>query len=121
MTNYLARLALLSLCISPTFADGAFVAPRVSGVPGGVVTFKLDGPADRLPTVVYDGPSAVVEEEVVDIIEGPDSYPAPQAHPGSFEEPAWQSGESDLDVTHLGTPPCYGPPPAPSQPWRSSS
>jgi murein DD-endopeptidase MepM/ murein hydrolase activator NlpD len=63
MTNYLARLALLCLCISPAFADGAFVAPRVSGVPGGVVTFKVAGPADRPPTVVYDGRPAMVVRE----------------------------------------------------------
>jgi len=73
------------------------------------------------PTIVYDGPAVVVDEEVVDVVEGPDSYAAASARPGAFEERTWQSGESDADSTHFSTPPGYGPPPAPSQPWRSSS
>jgi biotin carboxyl carrier protein len=65
MTNYLARIALLAvLCTAPAFADGAFVAPRVSTVPGGVVTFKLAGPPDRLPTVTFNGrPVMVVRQQ----------------------------------------------------------
>ena len=79
-------------------------------------------PVPDQPTVVYDGPAAVVEEEVVEVVEGPDSFaPQPVAPPGAFEERRWQPGESDADSTHVGTPPGYGPPPAPSQPWRSSS
>jgi murein DD-endopeptidase MepM/ murein hydrolase activator NlpD len=64
MTNYLARIALLGvLCAMPVFA-GAFVAPRGSAVPGGVVTFKLAGPPDRLPTVVFnDRPVMVVRQQ----------------------------------------------------------
>jgi hypothetical protein len=52
-----------------------------------------------------------VDEAVVDVVEGP----------GSFQERGWQPGGSDADVTHIGTPPGYGPPPAPSQPWRTNS
>ena len=65
MPNYLARFALLGmLCAAPTFAEGAFVAPRVSGVPGGVVTFKLPGSPDRLPTVAFNGrPVMVVRQQ----------------------------------------------------------
>lgn len=68
-------------------------------------------PVPDQPTVVFDGPAVVVDEEVVDVVEGP----------GSFEERAWPGGEFEADRTHVGTPPGYGPPPAPSQPWRSSS
>jgi murein DD-endopeptidase MepM/ murein hydrolase activator NlpD len=65
MTNYLARCALLAvICAAPAFANGAFVAPRVSSVPGGVVTFKLAGPAERPPTVSFgDRPVMVVREQ----------------------------------------------------------
>ncbi len=65
MSNYLARFALLGvLCTAPAFADSAFVAPRVSTVPGGVVTFKLPGPADRLPTAAFNGrPVMVVRQQ----------------------------------------------------------
>jgi len=78
-------------------------------------------PVPDQPTVVYDGPAAVVEEEVVEVVEGPESFAPQPARPGAFEERGWQSGVSDADSTHIGTPPGYGPPPAPSQPWRSSS
>jgi hypothetical protein len=102
-------------------------------------------PVPDQPTVVYDGPAVVVEEEVVDFVdavdavdavdvfggldavggpgavEGPGAFAARSARPGSFEERAWPAGESEADRTHVGTPPGYGPPPAPSQPWRSSS
>jgi biotin carboxyl carrier protein len=54
MTNYLARLVLLAVLCTPAFAGVVFVAPRVSAVPGGVVTFKLPGPPDRAPTVVFN-------------------------------------------------------------------
>ena len=60
MTNYLARLVLLGmLCAAPAFA-GTFIAPRVSAVPGGVVTFKIPGPPDRAPTVVFNGRQVLV-------------------------------------------------------------
>ena len=83
-----------------------------------VVVFQ---PVPDQPTVVYDGPAAVVDEEVVDVVEGPDSFAPQPVRPGGFEERTWQPGGSDADRTHVGTPPGYGPPPAPSQPWRSSS
>ena len=78
-------------------------------------------PVADQPTVVYDGLAVVVDEEVVDIVEGPDSFAEPAPRPGAFQERTWQSGGSDLDSTHIGAPPGYGPPPAPSQPWRTSS
>ena len=54
MTNYLARLVLLGLLgVGPAVA-GTFIAPRVSAVPGGVVTFRIPGPPDRAPTVVFN-------------------------------------------------------------------
>jgi murein DD-endopeptidase MepM/ murein hydrolase activator NlpD len=59
MTNYLARLVLGLLCTAPAFAD-AFIAPRVSVVPGGVVTFLLPGTPDRLPTVAFNGRPVLV-------------------------------------------------------------
>jgi len=60
MPNYLARLVLLgTLCTAPAFA-GAFIAPRVSAVPGGVVTFRIPGPPDRVPTVVFNGRQVLV-------------------------------------------------------------
>jgi murein DD-endopeptidase MepM/ murein hydrolase activator NlpD len=61
MTNYLARLALLSaLCAAPALGAGEFIAPRVNVVPGGVATFKLPGAADRLPTVTFNGKPVMV-------------------------------------------------------------
>jgi len=54
MTNFMARLAALLLLAAPAFAADAFVSPRVSAVPGGVVTFKLAGPPDQMPTVVFN-------------------------------------------------------------------
>lgn len=65
MTNYLARIALLAmLSAAPAIADVGFVAPRVSGVPGGVVTFKVQGPADHPPSAAFDGrPVMVVRQQ----------------------------------------------------------
>jgi murein DD-endopeptidase MepM/ murein hydrolase activator NlpD len=65
MPNYLARLAVLAaLCAAPAFGAEAFVAPRVAGVPGGVVTFKLAGAADRLPTAAFNSrPVMVVRQQ----------------------------------------------------------
>jgi len=61
MTNYLARLALLGmLCTAPAFAADTFIAPRVSVVPGGVVTFKLAGAPDQLPAVTFNGRPVMV-------------------------------------------------------------
>jgi murein DD-endopeptidase MepM/ murein hydrolase activator NlpD len=48
---------------APVFAASAFVAPRVSAVPGGVVTFKLPGAEDAKPVVKHDGrPIMVVRQ-----------------------------------------------------------
>jgi murein DD-endopeptidase MepM/ murein hydrolase activator NlpD len=64
MTNYLARLTLAFALLSPAaFAAGAFIAPRVSAVPGGVVTFKLAGAPDKPPTVVFDGKPVMVARQ----------------------------------------------------------
>jgi len=64
MTNFLGR-ALLFVCVStaPTFA-GAFIAPRVAAVPGGVVTFKLAGGVDERPVVTYEGKPVLVARAV---------------------------------------------------------
>jgi biotin carboxyl carrier protein len=91
MTNYLARLALLGILFAtPVLAGGAFVAPRVSSVPGGVVTFKLAGPPDRLPTAAFNGrPVMVVRQQ--------DSWLAILGLGLSIEP-----GEYHLDVLELG-------------------
>ena len=61
MTNYLARFALAALwCAVPALGAETFIAPRVSVVPGGVVTFKLAGAPDRLPTVAFNGRPVMV-------------------------------------------------------------
>ena len=61
MTNYLARLGLaVALCAAPAFGAGAFIAPRVAAVPGGVATFRLPGSADQIPTVTFSGRPVMV-------------------------------------------------------------
>jgi murein DD-endopeptidase MepM/ murein hydrolase activator NlpD len=54
MSNYLARLAMLlaSSCV-PAYGAGELVVPRVAAVPGGVITFRLPGAADRLPIAKF--------------------------------------------------------------------
>jgi murein DD-endopeptidase MepM/ murein hydrolase activator NlpD len=60
MTNYLARAVLVcAMCVAPAFGE-TFIAPRVSTVPGGVATFELPGPPDRLPTVAFNGRPVMV-------------------------------------------------------------
>ena len=60
MTSFLGR-ALLLVCLSTAAAfAGAFVAPRVAAVPGGVVTFKLAGGAEQRPLVTYDSKPVLV-------------------------------------------------------------
>ena len=61
MTNYFARLGLaMVLCAAPAVGAGAFIAPRVAAVPGGVATFKLPGSADQVPTVTFSGRPVMV-------------------------------------------------------------
>jgi len=61
MTNYLARLGLaLALCTAPAFGGGAFIAPRVAAVPGGVATFKLPGSAEQVPAATISGRPVMV-------------------------------------------------------------
>lgn len=51
--------ALACVAMSPSFA-GTLLLPRNSAVPGGVLTFKVDAPADRAPVVTFDGSRAMV-------------------------------------------------------------
>ena len=61
MANYLARLALvLAMGSAQAVAADAFIAPHVSAVPGGVVTFKLPGAPERLPVVAFGGKPVMV-------------------------------------------------------------
>lgn len=56
-------VCLLAWVAAPVFATDAFVPPRVSAVPGGVVTFKLPGTADAKPVVRHEGrPIMVVRQ-----------------------------------------------------------
>jgi len=59
MTKFAAWLAALLIC-APVFASDAFIAPRVSAVPGGIVTFKLAGAPDQLPVVTFSGRPVMV-------------------------------------------------------------
>jgi murein DD-endopeptidase MepM/ murein hydrolase activator NlpD len=64
MANYLALWALAAaLCAAPTSGAGAFIAPRVAAVPGGVATFKLPGPADQIPTVTFNDRPVMVARQ----------------------------------------------------------
>lgn len=66
MPDYLVRLALVAVAMgaAPVPGADAFIAPRVATVPGGVATFKLAYPPDRLPTVVFNGrPVMVVRQQ----------------------------------------------------------
>jgi murein DD-endopeptidase MepM/ murein hydrolase activator NlpD len=91
MTNYLARFVLLWVsCAAPALAGAAFVAPRVSTVPGGVVTVRLQGSPDRLPTAAFEGRPVMVVRQ-------PDSWLAIVGI-GLSAEP----GEYHLDVREPG-------------------
>jgi Peptidase family M23/Peptidase family M23 N-terminal domain len=58
------RTKVIGLCVvaclvaTPSFAG--LLLPRNSAVPGGVLTFQIDGPADRAPVVTFDGNRAMV-------------------------------------------------------------
>jgi len=59
MNNPLARLCALLLFAAPAvYAD--FTTPRVSAVPGGVVTFKIPGGEDARPVVKHGGRPVMV-------------------------------------------------------------
>jgi murein DD-endopeptidase MepM/ murein hydrolase activator NlpD len=63
MNRTLASLAAGLLLLPAAFASG-FIAPRSTGVPGGVVTFELPGAADARPIVKHEGrPVMVVRQE----------------------------------------------------------
>jgi murein DD-endopeptidase MepM/ murein hydrolase activator NlpD len=51
--------ACFALLATPSFG-GAFVAPRVSAVPGGVVTFRIPGAPDEMPVVKHAGRTIMV-------------------------------------------------------------
>jgi murein DD-endopeptidase MepM/ murein hydrolase activator NlpD len=59
MNSLLTRLCVLLLLAPAAFA-ATFVAPRVSAVPGGVVTFKIPGTADEKPAVKHGERQAMV-------------------------------------------------------------
>jgi len=95
MTNNLARLALVAmLCAAPAFGAGEFLAPRISGVPGGVVTFKLPGAPDRVPAVTFNGkPVMVVRKDGawlaivgIGLSVEPGEYHADVREPGNGEQ-----------------------------------
>ena len=54
--------ASVALIAAPAFSK-ALQLPQYSAVPGGVITFKLDGPANREPVVTLDGHRAMVVRE----------------------------------------------------------
>ena len=61
MPNYLAPLVMaLALSAGPAFAADAFLGPRVSAVPGGVLTFKVTGSPDQAPTARFNGRPVMV-------------------------------------------------------------
>lgn len=55
-----STLALCVLLGCAAAAPAAINPPRVSAVPGGVVTFKLPGTSEQRPTVTYDGAPVMV-------------------------------------------------------------
>jgi murein DD-endopeptidase MepM/ murein hydrolase activator NlpD len=66
MTSYLVRFVLALVCLGAgsTTMAAEFIAPRVSAVPGGVVTFKLPGAPGERPVVTYgDAPVMVVRKQ----------------------------------------------------------
>lgn len=95
MTNYLARIVLMAACcVVPVLGAETFVAPRVSVVPGGVVTFKLAGAPDKLPTVAFNGrPVMVVRQNDlwlaivgIGLSVEPDEYHIEVQQPGGGEQ-----------------------------------
>jgi murein DD-endopeptidase MepM/ murein hydrolase activator NlpD len=105
MTNYLARLVMVSvLCAAPAFGE-AFVAPRVSGVPGGVATFRLPGPPDRLPAVAFNGRPVMV-------VRNQDAWLAIlgiglSVEPGEYHVDVRQSGAGDQKLPFTVKPKTY--------------
>jgi murein DD-endopeptidase MepM/ murein hydrolase activator NlpD len=61
MPNYIARLlAAFALSASPALAADTFSGPRDSAVPGGVLTFKLAGAPDEIPTARFNARPVMV-------------------------------------------------------------
>lgn len=63
MTNYLTRFALVLAMAAPALGTDPFLAPRVSAVPGGVVTFRLAGAPDERPVVTLAGKPVLVARQ----------------------------------------------------------
>jgi murein DD-endopeptidase MepM/ murein hydrolase activator NlpD len=93
MTNYLRRtlLAALLLAAGPASFPQGFTAPRVSAVPGGVVTFRLEGAPDERPVVTYAGKPVLVARQGdawlaivgISLETGPGSYHVEVQQPGA--------------------------------------
>jgi murein DD-endopeptidase MepM/ murein hydrolase activator NlpD len=64
MTNYLARLTLAAvLCAAPAFGADAFIAPRVSAVPGGVYVANLRPADGERPSATFNGKPVMVVQK----------------------------------------------------------
>jgi murein DD-endopeptidase MepM/ murein hydrolase activator NlpD len=58
-----AAFAFMATAFASLASAGSFIAPRVSVVPGGVVTFRIPGTADEKPVVKHgERPSLVVRQ-----------------------------------------------------------
>jgi len=113
MTNYLARLALLGLlCAAPALAE-TFIAPRVSVVPGGVVTFKLAGAPDQPPTVTFNERQVMVIRQGdlwlavvgIGLSIGPGDYHVTVKQPGGEQELPFTVKHKEYKVQALKVPP----------------
>ena len=111
MTNYLPRwlrvsaLAALSLLVSTSSLAQAFTAPRVSAVPGGVVTFKLPGKPDERPVVTY-------AEKPVMVARQQDTWLAIiglslDTEPGTYQLDVQQPGADPRQLSFTVTPKQY--------------
>jgi len=91
MTNYLPRWWLVLLLAAPACLAQSFTAPRVSAVPGGVVTFKIAGAPDERPVVTYsDKPVLVARQQDgwlaivgISLDTGPGTYQVDVQQPGA--------------------------------------
>jgi murein DD-endopeptidase MepM/ murein hydrolase activator NlpD len=105
MTSYLPRLALTLLLGAPACLAQAFTAPRVSAVPGGVVTFKLPGAPDERPVVTYAGKPVLVARQqdawlaVVGI--------SLETEPGTYSIDVQQPGVDPRQISFTVTPKKY--------------
>jgi murein DD-endopeptidase MepM/ murein hydrolase activator NlpD len=115
MTNYLARLGLsLALCAAPAFGGGAFIAPRVAAVPGGVATFKLPGSAEQIPAATFSGRPVMVVRQGdawlaivgIGLAIDPGEYHLDVQQPGGGEQPLpFTVSAKEYAVQQLKVPP----------------